>query len=186
MKARRVQIFLLVGVLCASLMSIFAELSVGQIYALKFVDVDGNTLSTADGRVTTVVLTTPADVPKAESVGDRTPDYCLGNSNYRMITIVNFEKKRSAATRIVFRALMRRRLDAEAERLRSRYAARNIARDPRQDVHAVADFDGTLVSQLGMRFESADFRVFVFGQNGELLKQWNDVPSVDELAAVVK
>src|SRR6266852_9188983 len=98
MKRSRVQIFLLVSVLCLPLLSTFGKLSVGRIYPLTFVDVDGNALSTTDGRVTTVVLTTSADVPKAETVGDRTPDYCLGNSNYRMITIVNFEKKRSAAT----------------------------------------------------------------------------------------
>ena len=186
MKRSRGQIFLLVSVLCLPFLSTFGELTVGRIYPLTFVDVDGNTLSTIDGRVTTVVLTTSADVPKAETVGDHTPDYCLGNPSYRMITIVNFQKKRSAPTRAIFRALIRRRLDAEARRLQPRYTAKNITHDPRRDVFAVADFDGSVVAQLGSRFEAADFRVFIFGSNGELLQQWKDVPSAEELGSVLK
>src|SRR5215469_7811015 len=65
-------------------------ISKGQRSRINFVDVDGNSLSTADGRVTVLVLTTPEDREKARSVGERVPDYCLGNPNYRMITILDF------------------------------------------------------------------------------------------------
>src|SRR5207302_6104436 len=75
-----------------SKMSTFADPNVGETYRISFVDVDGNTLSTADGRITTVVLTTRANIEKARTVGDRTPDFCLGNSNYRMITVLAFER----------------------------------------------------------------------------------------------
>jgi hypothetical protein len=186
MKAKRVQIFLLVSVLCAPLMSIFAELTVGQIYALNFVDVDSNKLSTADGHVTIVVLTSRADVVKAQTVGDRVPEYCLGDPTYRMITVVNFQKKHTKPIRMILSALVRRRLDSEAQRLQPRYAAKKITHDPRRDVFAVADFDGSVIAQLGSQFEAADFRVFVFGRNGKFLQQWKDVPGADELAAVVK
>src|SRR5437870_2543963 len=161
MKARRVQIFLLVGMLCAPLMSIFPELTTGQIYALNFVDVDDNKFSTADGHVTIVVLTARSDIDKARTVGDRVPDHCLGNPTYRMITVVNFQKKHSKPVRMIMSAMVRRRLDAEAQRLQPRYAAKKIAHDPRRDVFAVADFDGAVVSQLGVHFEASDFRVFV-------------------------
>ena len=186
MKASRVQILLLVSMLCAPLMSIFAELTVGQIYGLNFVDVDGHTLSTTDGRVTVVVLTTQSDRDKARAVGDRVPEYCLGDPTYRMITVLNFQKKRSKPVRMILSALVRRRLDAEAQRLQPRYTAKKIAHDPRRDVFAVADFDGSVVAGLGARFDAGDFRVFVFGRNGELLQQWNDVPTAAQLAAVVK
>jgi hypothetical protein len=52
-----------------------ASLSVGQIYALNFVDVDGRTLSTADGHISVVVLTTAADSEKARAVGDVLPNF---------------------------------------------------------------------------------------------------------------
>ena len=77
--------------------------------------------------------------------------------------------------------LIRQRLNAEGKRLQKRYNAKNIKRDARHDVFAVPDFDGTIASQLGAKPEAADFCVFVFGRDGKLLRQWNDVPSADEL-----
>jgi hypothetical protein len=163
-----------------------AALSAGQIYKLNFTDVDGRTLSTSDGHVTVVVLTTTADPEKARSVGDRVPDYCLGDPNYRMITVLNFSKKHSGIVRRIAAMLVRHRLDEEAKRLQRRYDAKKIARDARHDTFAVTDFDGALSSQLGAQPGSLDFRVFVFGRNGELLQQWNDVPTAADLAAVIK
>ena len=65
-------------------------LSTGNTYSISFVDIDGNKLSTADGHVTIVVLTTSADREQARTVGDHVPDFCLGNPAYRMITVIHF------------------------------------------------------------------------------------------------
>src|SRR5438270_8771539 len=173
-------------VLCASAGSAFADLTVGQIYPINLVDVDGLALSTADGHVTVMVVTTSDDVAKAETLGDRIPDFCLANPVYRMMTLVNFQKKRSAPTRVILRALIRRRLDQEARRLQTRYQAHGITRDARKDVFAAADFDGSILPQFGLPFNAGSFRVLVFGKNGELLKQWSDVPAAEELAAALK
>jgi hypothetical protein len=167
-------------------MSILAQPTAGENYRINLVDVDGNALSTADGRITTLVLTNQLNIDKARAVGDRIPDFCLGNSNYRMITVLAFEKKHSKPIRMILTSLMRRRLDSEARRLQSRYDQLKIARNARQDVRAVADFDGTISTQLGAQSAADLFRVFVFGRNGELLKQWNDVPSFQELATALK
>jgi hypothetical protein len=166
--------------------SLRAVLSDGQIYALNFVDVDGRTLSTADGHVTVLVLATTADAEKARAVGDRAPDYCLGNPTYRMITIIHFVKKHTAIGQKIAAVLLRHRLNEEAKHLQARYDAKKIGRDARRDIFAVTDFDGTVASQLGAQAGSAGFRVFVFGRNGELLTQWSDAPSAAQLAAVVK
>jgi len=83
-------------------------------------------------------------------------------------------------------SLMRRRLDSEASRLQSRYNQLKIARSARQDVSAVADFDGAITKQLSAQPASTLFHVFVFGRHGELLKQWNDVPKAEELAVALK
>lgn len=153
---------------------------------LNLTDVDGNVISMADGRITTVVLTTQAGTDKARAVGDRIPDFCLGNPMYRMITVLAFEKKHSNPTRAIFSALIRRRLDSEGHRLQNRYNKLKISRNARQDVSAVADFDGAITKQLGFEPIAGVFHVFVFGKNGELIKQWNDVPSAEELSAVLK
>jgi hypothetical protein len=163
-----------------------ATLSAGQIYSFNFTDVDGHTLSTSDGHVTIVVLTTPADSEKAHTVGDRVPDFCLGNPSYRMITILRFTNNHTGIGRKIATMFVRHRLNEEAKRLQARYDAKKIARDARGDIFTVTDFDGTVSSQLSGQSPAVDFHVFVFGRNGELLQQWNEVPSAADLAAVVK
>jgi hypothetical protein len=163
-----------------------AALSNGQTYALNFVDVDGHTLSTADGHVTVLVLATPADSDKARAVGDRAPDHCLGNPNYRMITVLHFTRRKTQIGREIANMIVRHRLDKEAKRLQARYDGRKIAREARSDIFTVTDFDGAAASQLGEQPQSTDFRVFVFAGSGELLAQWSDVPSAEDLAAVLK
>src|SRR5436853_2431647 len=180
----RALIFVLVW--CVPSISILAQPIDGKNYRVDLVDVDGTALSTGGGQITTLVLTNQANVDKARAVGDRIPDSCLGNSRYRMITVLTFEKKHSKPIRMILTSLMRRRLDSEGRRLQSRYDQFKIARNARQDVSAVADFDGTITNQLGAQPASTLFHVFVFGRNGELLKNWNDVPPAEDLAAALK
>lgn len=163
-----------------------ADLLIGHIYSLNFVDVDGNTFRTDDGHLTAVILTTESDVDRARVVGDRTPDRCLGNPTFRMISVVVFGKNHSKPIRMILTALVRRRLDTEAERLQERYNQLKIAHAARRDVHAVADFDGKVAAELGSSQGGAAFRVFVFGRNGELLKKWDDIPDAGGLASVLK
>ena len=166
--------------------SLDGTLSNGQRYELNFVDIDGHKLSTADGHVTVLVLATTGDSEKARAVGDRAPDFCLANPKYRMITIVHFGKKHTAIGRKIATMLLRHRVKEEAKRLQARYDAKKIARDARTDIFTVVDFDGTVASQLGAQADTVGFHVFVFSENGELLQQWNDVPSAADLAAALK
>jgi hypothetical protein len=185
-RIRALQFFFSLAFFFSADCALQAGLSLGKIYALRFVSVDGNTLLTADGHVTVVVLTTQSNTDQARAVGDRVPGYCLGNPTYRMITVVNFQKEVAKPTRTILSALIRRRLDAEARRLQIRYNEKKITRSARRDIFAVADFDGAATAQLGARFESAAFRTFVFARNGALLRQWKGVPRAEELAAVMK
>lgn len=169
-----------------AIISLSAGLVPGKIYPLKFVDVDGQVLSTAAGRRTVVVLTTNTDLARARTVGDRVPDYCLGNPNYRMITVLNLNRRYQKAARSMATWLIRKRLDSEAKLLQQRYDAKKITRNARSDVFAVADFDGTVTSQLGAQPGESAFAVFVFERDGKLMRQWNAVPSAADLAVVLK
>ena len=186
-KLRALQFFFVAAIqpfLTATLLH--GALSSGAIYSFSFVDIDGNKLSTADGHVTVLVLATTADWEKARAVGDRVPDYCLGNPDYRMITIIRFIRRHIAIGRRIATAFVRHRVNEEARRLQTRYDAKKIARDARTDIFTVTDFDGSGSSQLGEPAGATDFCVFVFGRNGELLAQWHGVPSAKQLAVVVK
>jgi len=186
-KLRALQFFFLVPILSllpAALLA--AALSSGATYSISFVDIDENKLSTSDGHVTVLALTTTADPEKARTVGDRIPDYCLGNPNYRMITTIRFARKHLAIGRKIATALVRHRVNEEARRLQARYDAKKIARDARKDIFTVTDFDGTVSAQLGEPAGVTDFCVFVFGRNGELRAQWHGVPTAEQLAATIK
>ena len=161
-----------------------ADLATGQSYAVKFVDFDGRTISTADGVTSVIVLTPRADVAKARLVAARVPDFCLANPAYRMVTVVNLVPAR--AGRALVRLLMRHRLNTEAAQLQRRYDRKGISKDARRDVFVVADFDGTATSALGMDRAAPAFRVFVFEGDGKLRRQWRDVPDAAELAAALR
>jgi len=167
-------------------MAASGALSTGKTYSISFVDLDGNKLSTADGHVTIVVLATSADREQARTVGDHVPDFCLGNPAYRMITVVHFTGRHMALGRRMATAFIRHRVREEAKRLQARYDAQKISRDAKSDIFVVTDFDGTLASELGQPAGATDFCVFVFGRTGELLAQWQRVPSSEEIAAAVK
>src|SRR6266567_1320268 len=157
-------------------------LSTGAIYPLTFVDINGNKLSTADGHVTVLVLATKSDWEKAHVVGDRIPNYCLGNPKYRMITIVRFTRKHGVIVRNVAIAFIRHRMQEAAKRLQTRYDAQKIEHDARSDIFVVTDFDASASAQLEGLAEAAEFRVLVFARDGKLLARWSDVPSAKQLA----
>lgn len=177
---------LIASLICVSTLSILAQATEGQAYRFNFSDVDGNAFSTADGHVTVLIVSSKDNIDKARLIGERVPDFCLANPTYRMVTIVEFESKHSAPVRLVLKSVIRHRLDSEAQRLQARYQEHQITRDARRDVFAVADFDHAVATQLGLKPDPVLFRVFVFGKDGELLKQWNDVPASEELAAALK
>jgi hypothetical protein len=184
---RALQFFFSIGTLILlSAAHLMGALSVGATYSLGFVDIDGNKHSTSDGHVTVIVLATPADREKARTVGDRVPERCLGNPDYRMITIIGFARKHTVVGRRIATALIRHRVNEEARRLQVQYDGKGIKHDARKDIFIVTDFDGSVSSQLGEAGGAMDFCVFVFGRNGELIAQWHGVPSAEQLATAVK
>jgi hypothetical protein len=183
---RALQFFFLIGTLTLLTAALLhGALSIGATYPLGFVDIDGSKHSTADGHVTVIVLTTSAEREKAHTVGDRVPEHCLGNPDYRMITIIRFARRHAVVGRRIATALIRHRVNEEAKRLQARYDGKKIVRDARKDIFVATDFDGSVSSQLGEE-GAADFCVFVFGRKGELIAQWHGVPSAEQLAAAVK
>jgi hypothetical protein len=179
--ALQISLFVAAGLLHPAAL-LCGTLSNGETYSISFVDIDGNNLSTSDGHVTIVVLATTGDREKARAVGDHVPDYCLGNPNYRLITVVHFTGRHTAIGRRIAMTFIRLRVREEAERLQARYDSQQLSRDAKGDIFVVTDFGGTIASQLG----GANFFVFVFGPTGKLLAQWPEVPSTAQLATVLK
>jgi hypothetical protein len=185
MGRRGVQFFFVVAFFLYVGPALRADPVIGRIYRLDFLDVDGNKLATGDGHITVVVLSRIADLDKARLVGERIPEYCVGNPAYRFVTVVSFQKKQSSPGRYIANIMGRRRLDTEAKRLQPRYVAKKLTRNPRRDVFAVLDFDGRVAASLGVEANSPTFQVFILDGRGELLQRWTNVPSSEQLAAVL-
>ncbi|MEP6821410.1 MAG: hypothetical protein ABI946_03580 [Chthoniobacterales bacterium] len=164
--------------------AVAGEWEVGGKYALSFQDVDGKELSTNDGYVTIITVVTRAQEDNARAVADLVPDRYVGDEKYRYVTLVNFQGKLAGPFEGLTRAIIRNRLNAEAEGLKPQYLAKKIERDPRSDLHVIADFDGSASRRLGLS-ESAGTAVFVFDGAGKLLGRWKGVPPGDALPKVL-
>lgn len=173
--------FLLFSLLAASPAEAI-QLRVGNNYPLSFTDVDRHQLSTADGHVTIITVTTRRDEDKAQALGDNVPRIYYGDPKFRLVTLVNFQQSVLSPFRGMLSAIIRRRLDDEAKELQKTYTERHLTRNPRDDIFVVADFDGKAVSQLGISPTSPEFAVFIFDGRGRLVRRWAEVPSAEALA----
>lgn len=160
-------------------------LAPGSVHRLVFHDVDGNDLSTADGHVTIITVITRDNENEAHAVADKVPDRYKGDSKYRYVTLVNFQRKLFGLVQGLTRAVIRHRLEAEAKELRPDYAARKVGHDPRGDLHVIADFDGEGVQKLGLPVNGNAVTVFIFNGAGKLVARWNGVPPGDSLAKAI-
>jgi hypothetical protein len=162
------------------------SLKSGATYKLRFDDVDGKKIFTFDGHVSVIVVVTTKDTANAAEVGDRVPIRYKGNQKYRFLTIVHFRTIVSRWFSPIATLAIRHRLDQEATRIQPEYDKRKIRRNPRQDLFAVADFDGSALSKLGLSPDSNGVAVFLFDGNGVLMQYWQKVPDRESLAAALR
>lgn len=179
------QLFFLILLVAATAAAAVDELQPGAVHQLAFRDVDRNRLSTAEGRITIITVVTRQNGEKAREIAEKVPEYCVGDPQYRYITVVNFQGKLARPLHGLTRALIRSRLDAEARDLQVRYSEKQLTRDARQDVYVVADFNGEAVTQLGLSPDSAEVASFVFDRRGKLVARWLGVPPADGLAKAI-
>lgn len=167
-----VQIFLLTVVLRAD--------------ELDIVDLAGNKIPLRDGHVTELVLATTNEAERAEKVGDNTPDYCLGNPKFRLITVLEFASHHSAPMRAMIDKLARGRRESIANRLQKRYDALQIKREARADVCIATDYDGAMAKQFEISLGEHVFEVFVLDGKGKVVQHWSDVPARDALETALR
>jgi hypothetical protein len=162
------------------------QLHQGATYPLTFTDVDRHQLSTADGHVTIMTVVNRRDESKAQTVGDRVSQLTFGDPKFRLITLVNFQQNILLPLRGMVSAVIRHRLDVEAQDIQKSYAERHINRNARDDIFVIADFDGKSVTQLGINPISSEFAVFIFDGHGRLVRRWSDVPTSEMLTQALK
>ena len=160
-----------------------ATLKVGSRYAIKFADIDGRRLATDDGHVVLLAVINREDEAKAQQLGDSVPRRFIGNPNYRAVNVVHLDDVISNSLRPVTSMLLRRHRETHIADMRKVYQSRHLKTDPADDIFAVGDFDGAISRQLNL--SDNQFAVFVFGRNGRLFGNWNEIPSVESLSAAM-
>jgi hypothetical protein len=183
---RLLQLFLLTCALAVPALAAVAQLRPGAVHHVALHDVDGNSLSTAGGRVTVITVMTRKHDRQSREIGDSIPERFKGDPRFRYITVLNFQRKIAGPFHGITRTIIRHRLDSEAKELREVYADNNVKRDARLDMHVVADFDGEAVTKLGLNPDADTLAVFVFDPRGKLLARWDDVPPAGMLAKTVE
>ncbi len=161
------------------------EWEVGSTHVLSFSDVDGKEISTADGRVTIITVVTRAHEENARAVADLVPDRYIGDQKYRYVTMVNFQDKLAGPFQGLTRAVIRNRLNAEAEKLKPQYREQKIGHDPRR--RSLCDRGFRRQREQTSRPYGAQSRpaVFVFDGAGRLLARWEGIPPGDALPNIL-
>ncbi len=128
-----------------------ADLEDGKIYHVTFTDVEGRQFALGDGHAILLTVATQQTETKAHLVGRNVPDEFVGDPRYRCVTIINFQNRIPSLLHKIITAVVRHRFHAEADAVQPRYTAKKIEHSPRADLYAVADFDGTIPSEIGYR-----------------------------------
>jgi hypothetical protein len=156
-----------------------------EVYRASLTDVDGNTVSLADGHITVVTIVTRANQHDGRFLGERIPHRYYGNENLRLLVVVNLQRKFFAVLHGFVDGFVRHRLDLEAKRLRPIYEANKVTHDPRHDLHVVTDFESRQSVAFGVPAESSNTVVIVLGRGGEELARWSKLPESEVLADVL-
>jgi hypothetical protein len=165
-----------------ALLALSAKGAGGERFPFTLRDVAGRSVSLADGHVSIVAVVNRANQHDARVTGDRVPRRFYGDERLRMIVIGTLQNKFPHFLDRFILALFRRRGELEAARIQSIYDARGVKRDAGQDVHLVADFDGSEAARFGVTPEDARVHIYLLGRDGHVLQHWTKVPESETLS----
>lgn len=148
-------------------------------------DVNGNTVSLANGHVTVVSIVNRGNQHDARVVADRVPRRYYGDERLQMIVVGTLQKKIPGLFHNFVLALFRRRVELEARRLQPIYQSRAVKRDPRGDIHLVPDFTGDEAARFDVPISDNRLRVYLLGRDGRVLADWRRIPESEEMAAAL-
>jgi hypothetical protein len=132
------------------------------------------------GRVTLVVVCTEDSEGACRKAG-RVVDPVHGRDDFRQVVIVDLRDSLGGFVEGYVTYRMRNDMDVEAKRLAKVYAANGSKRNPREDMSAVADFEGEISDKLGFTEPSKYLRAILFGKDGKEIKRWDRVRNLKEL-----
>lgn len=140
---------------------------------IKAVDADDRTwILNKPGRVMVVIGNNIKTADEARACG-KAMDEFQGVKNFRCLVVVDLRGSLAQMSKGYTQRRMQRDLDKEAERIRKFYKDNENHTDPRDEIGAVADFDGNVCKRLNWQPKQKELRVVIFGKDGKLAKRFD-------------
>ena len=140
---------------------------------IKAVDADDRTwVLNQPGRVMVVIGNNIKTADEARACG-KAMDRFQGRKNFRCLVVVDLRGSLAHWSKGYTQRRMQRDLDKEAERIKSFYHQKDNMTDPREEIGAVADFDGKVCKRLGWEPKQKLLRVIIFGKDGKIAKRFD-------------
>ncbi|MEO0452997.1 MAG: hypothetical protein AAFY98_02515 [Verrucomicrobiota bacterium] len=172
--------FSLLSFLVFSLSSGFGQESI------KAIDCDGIERTLNEQGLITVIIYSNAALQEWTRKAGTSVDPFHGNPLFRQMVVVDLRGTLASLAKGYTQRRMSRDLNTEAQRLIPYYREKGNPNDPREDLVAIADFDGELSKQLGWERASKEKRVLLFGRDGKVLKRWKSIEDLNELVTTVQ
>ncbi len=132
------------------------------------------------GRVTAVILNTERTARHAREMGKALYPF-QGRDDFRALVIVNLDESLGKHARPITILRIRQDLDAEARRIAPYYKKNGNSGNPRDEIGAVADFDGRITRSLGFSSPHTHLRVLIFDKNGKIAARFDPANSPNDV-----
>jgi hypothetical protein len=134
----------------------------------------------------TLLLGTNQDSQDAARLAGETVYPFRGRPDFDLIVVVDLRDSIAAWAPSVVLAEMRSNLDKEVADLKPYFLKNGNTSNPRNSMHVIADFTGTILPQLGWQDKSDDLRAILFGADSREIKRWDKVSDMNAMQADVR
>lgn len=150
------------------------------------VDADNHNVVLNKPGIISLVLCTGEDSQDAARRAGRSMYPLQGRPDFQLVVVVDLRDSLANWVPSIVLSQMRSNLDKESPDLKPYFLANGNKGNPRDASHVIADFHGTLCTQLGWTESSDELRGLLFGADGREIKGWNKIGDMDQLQTDVR
>ncbi len=153
---------------------------------IKATDCDNHTVILNKAGVITMVIGTSEDSQDAARSAARVIYPFQGKRDFQFVVVVDLRDSIAAWVPSIVINRMRKSLDIEALTLKTYFLRNGNTADPRLSSHAVPDFKGTIVPELGWNGRPDQLHAILYGADGREIQRWENVDNMDKLQSAVR
>ena len=138
--------------------------------------VTGRTVKVGQNAPVIVTVVQQSEADAARKVGQAITDEEFATGKVIPVTVINFQNKLAPSMRKISKAQIELDLKKAAARLAPTYRRIGVDHSPMENLHAVADFDGSVGKSLGVDSEANPVVVLVYDGEGRLRARFPGAP----------